>query len=200
MVGDVWSQLEQMGAIDIVLDPVHDPANWPGVMSVVNFEPEHGSVRPEAIFSWDLSPRSLPEIGRMEDGTKRANTIQPFTDDVEPGDQAIDADSIAKYGEYWEQRVWTGVPDTDAVNAFAIEDLLFRKHGQTTLSATPAAARAAQPVQDYDIGDRAPFYASKALRKPIAGQARIYGIPFLIGDDARESVQELLVSADAVSA
>lgn len=197
---EVWSQLEQQGVIDIGLDPVWDPAIRPGVLSVVNFEVEHGAQRNSAIFSWDRSPRSLPQIGRLEDGLKLANTVQYFTGENVAAPVHTDADSISKYGEYWTQRAWPGQNIAAAVEAFAIEELLFRKNGQTVLSATPAAARAAQPIQDYDYGDRAPFYASPGLRKAIAGVARIYGIPFTVGDDGSESVGDLIVSADAVVA
>jgi len=198
-IADVWNQLEQTGAIDIVLDPFFDQA-VPGVLAIVNFKVQHGSERPASIFSWDRSPRSLPSISRMEDGLKLANTIQDYTDDVEPTVPATNSDSATRFGEYVAMRAWVGQLDADAVASFALEELLFRQNGQTTVSASPSAQRAAQPVQDYDIGDRVPVYASERLRKPLASTMRIYGIPFTIDENAYETVTELIVSADAVTA
>lgn len=198
-IAQLWSQLEEMGAIDIVLLPVFDPRVRPGVLAELNLQPEYGSVRPAAIFSWDRSPRSLPDISRLEDGTKRANDVRGYTDDKLAIAPVTDSDSQEKYGEYVEMRQWTGIDDVAPVEFFAAEDLLFRKSGQVTVSATPAAARSAQPVQDFDIGDRVPVYASERLRKPIASRMRIYGIPITLGADNREQVGELIVSADAVA-
>lgn len=195
-IGDAWTQLEETGAIDIVLTPMWDPRGNPGKLWQLSTVPQAGSERNAALFSWDRSPRSLGSISRLEDGTKRANVIQFYDSNGVRVTLATDATSRTKFGPYFAEEAFPQKIADVEVTAFAAFVLALRKDGQEVVQLDPVTQRARQAVQDYDIGDRVPVYASESLRKPIAGISRIYAIPFVIGEGASETVDQLVVSAN----
>jgi hypothetical protein len=133
----------------------------------------------------------------LKDGTVRSNEVQLYAgDNATPVTRQTDATSVAKYGQWWSQQVWTGEDVTVAVEALAQEQLRLRKNGQTIVTVSPSPDQAPVALLEYDVGDRVPVYASKRLRKPLSGYQRVYGIPIQIGDDSLEMIDQLLTSAD----
>jgi hypothetical protein len=199
MVGDAWDELEQTGSLDIILTPIYDPINRPGYLAELSIYTQAGSQRNDAIFSWDKFPRNLAGIGRLKDGTKRANSVAMFTSDGDIAEIASDSDSITAYGVSWATQTWPGQTLTDAVTALAALQLLLRKNGQETVTLQPAAEAGVDPIDDYQEGDELPVYASKRLRKPLAGLQRVWGMTIAPTDDDVETVTGMLVSADGTT-
>jgi len=203
-VGAAWDQLCATNKVHIVLDPVYDPVGHPGICSYFNAYPDIGQVRNAAIFAWDLPSRSLLSVDRIIDGTLRANSIQfYFGQGGPPVDLATDAASIAKYGNYWAQQFWPGFKQAGPVAAMAAQQLLLLRNGSVTYQFAPAPERSPIPFDDYDVGDYAPFYASKKLRAPLqptlvdgawADLPRIRAFTIQIADNQTETVSQLLTS------
>jgi hypothetical protein len=193
MLGDAWAALTEQG-FDIYLDPVYDPANRPGIVAALKIRQTLGSQRNSAIFGWDKSPRSTVAISRLKDGTKMVNKAIYYGSQGVAAAPQINAGSVAKYGQYAEQKTISGQPLPEAVVLIAQGDLQSRKNGGLTLTVDPAPERSGIPLIDYDVGDTVPVYASSQLRYPIAHIQRVYEIPIDIADDGRESVKRLLIS------
>lgn len=192
-VGQAWQQLVATGTMDIVLTPVYDPRNRPGILAELNIYAQAGSNRPGSIFAWNMPSHSLTQISRMINGTRRANYVQFFAGQGGPAvTPQTDATSIATYGEYWAQQFFPLQNVNAAVEALAAEQLLLRKDGQTTVTISPAPERSPEPFLDYYLGDRVPVYASNELREAITGYQRVYGIPVEIDDNGTEMVRQLL--------
>jgi hypothetical protein len=205
-VGAAWDQLCATGKVDIELDPVYDPVGSPGICCTFNAKPVIGVTQNAAIFAWDLPSRSLTDISRVIDGTGRANTIQYyFGQGGPPVSLQVDAASVAKDGEYWEQQFWPGFKEAGPVTAMAARRLALVKDGVRTFTFAPAPERSPIPFDDYMPGDWAPFFASKKLRavlQPalVSGQwtniPRIESFTVDIADNQTETVNPLLVSMD----
>jgi IPT/TIG domain len=202
-LGDAWTQLTNQSDCDIVLTPIYDPTNRPGYLVQANVYNQAGSPRDDAIFAWNMPSRSLVQISRLIDGTLRANVVKFFSGlggsatDGSTIPAQIDVYSIDKFGEYWRQQFFPAQNIADIVKLLAQAELALSKNGRTTVTISPAPERSPIPFDDYFLGDEVPVYASNALRAPLAGYQRIYGIPLNIGDDATESVQQLLTTEPA---
>jgi hypothetical protein len=205
-VGAAWDQLCATGQTDIELDPVYDPVGSPGVCCTFNAKPVIGTVQNAAIFAWDLPSRSLADVSRVTDGTGRENTIQYYLGQGGPPvTQAVDAVSVAKYGEYWAQQFWPGFKQAGPVTAMAARRLALVKDGMQTFTFAPAPERAPIPFDDYMVGDWAPFFASKKLRAPLGPTLasgvwtnipRIEAFTLDIADNQTETVSQLLTALD----
>lgn len=206
-VGEAWQALADAGYLDIVLTPIWDPINRPGICCEVNIYQIAGTRRNGAIFGWDKAPRSLTSIDRLDDGSQRENDIQPYLQEGIPGAEVIDAASIAKYGTFWAGPTYPGVTTFSELAALSETDVLLKADGSETIRVSPAPERAPVPFVEYFLGDSVPVYASKRFRKAITAGVvtsgghwsnlqRIYSIPIDIGDDNVETVRALEFSAD----
>lgn len=214
-LGQALQDLCAQGFMDIVLRPIFDPVNRPGILAVVDIYNQYppaggaGDYRYGAVFAWDKPSRSLVGITDVIDGTLRANDIQYF---YEMGGNtiaadAIDLDSIRTFGEYKVQQFFPQQALEPGVNYLAFEELNLRSTFKQTVTLDPAPERAPQPFVDYAVGDRVPVYASNRLRQsipppgPIFGQlplvptawVRVFGIPIDIDDNGVETVRELIL-------
>lgn len=199
-VGEAWQQLTNQNDCDIILRAIYDPINRPGYLVEGSIYAQAGADRDDAIMAWNMPSRSLVQISRMQDGTLRANKVKFFAGQggLAPSGSGIpvqtDAPSVAKYGEYWRQQFFPSQNVAGIVTLLAQAEVALSKDGRETVTISPAPERSPHPFDDYFLGDRVPVYASSALRAPLAGYQRIYGIPLQIGDDATEQVQQLLTS------
>lgn len=196
-VGEAWDWLEEHAYMDITCQPIYDPVDRPGYLSDLTIEAEKGSTRHGAIFAWDMGPRSVTAITRLEDGTKLANTV--ITDGGQGGGSATgsatDAGSVTTFGNYVAQSIQVDTTDTDVLDNLAAIELVFRKEPPETVAITPAVGRSPIPIVDYDVGDRVPVWASSRFRKPINGDdspTRVRGIHIDIADDGFEDVGQLI--------
>ncbi len=214
MVGDALTQLVQTGACDVLLIPIWDPGNRPGICCEVNVFKLAGSQHPEAVFSWDKPGRSLVGLNRLEDGEKIANHPQFYAGQggkpVTVPTSSAGAASLAKYGSYWAQDFFPGLDAVPTVvEVLAASRLQLQNRGLQTITMDPAPEFAPLLFDEYFLGDQVPVYASRRFRKPIfptlssTGESwvdfhRIYQIPVAIPDDAPEQVTGLLMASPFV--
>lgn len=196
-VGEAWDWLEEKGYMDITLDPIYDPVGRPGYLSDLTIEAEKGATRRNAIFAWDMGPRSVTAITRLEDGVKLANNVvaRGGAGGAEASVVATDAGSIATFGNHFGLQIQVDTVNTDALDKLAAVELLFRKEPPETVAITPAVGRSPIPLQAYDVGDRVPVWASPRFRKPINGDdspSRVRGIHLDVADDGYEDVGQLI--------
>jgi len=193
-VGQALKDMCDTGYVDIVLEPIYDPANRPGILcqlsiyaqSVVNGEITKlgaGSYNYAAQFAWDRPGRSLVGFDDLFDGTGRANHIQYYTGSGGPSITAAnDAASIAKYGEYWAQSQSffpaVSAAEIDSVKAIARMQLALRKTFKQTLTVNPAPERSPDPFVDYYLGDGVPVFIGRPQQDdpstaPVVGVYRL---------------------------
>jgi hypothetical protein len=218
-VGEAWKQICDTSAVDIALRPVYDPLHRPGYLAELAIHRTLGQERPGAIMAWDLPPRSLLSLDRLEDGSQRVNIAQFLTQGGVPV-QPPAIDGVAPltepgqpsqhwFGEYWGTQTQTGQAQVNATTgiiwALMNEEVKVRKWRSTTIRLDPAPARAPIPLSEYNLGDQVPIYASKRLRRQIPDPTlsgfvvptgRIYKIPIVLTDDSVETVQQMEFSAD----
>lgn len=78
-VGEAWKQICDTSVVDLALRPIYDPVNRPGYLAELAIHTILGQNRDSAVMAWDLPPRSLLTIDRVEDGTQRVNIAQFLT-------------------------------------------------------------------------------------------------------------------------
>lgn len=206
MVAEIWSQLEDAGNLDIVLDPIYDPVNRPGYAFELSIYSLSGDEKPAAIFGWDRLNHCVDQMTRMHDGTPGAffDKVQYYAGQGGPPVPAlgplINGAAVAAFGSYWAQQFFPQMTDVDptgaAVLALAEQALDLAKQGRRTLTMGVQPSRAPIPLIDYKLGDRVPVFASKRLRNTVAGYQRVQGIPIGIEDDGTETITALLCSPD----
>lgn len=196
-VGEAWTQLCDTNSMDIILTPIYDPENRPGKLVELNIYQQAGTRRHGAIFAWDRPSRSLVGVDRLHDGTKRANRVQYFVPNNIAVPPVFDSVSVDKYGPYEGQTVFPVQAATVAVEGLEAADIIVRANGEETIRVDPVPERSPVPFIEYFLGDSVPVYASKRLRKPLAGYYRVYEIPLEISDDSLETVSQLEFSLDS---
>ena len=179
-LGQALLDLVATGYLDIVLDPIYDPTNRPGILCSVNIYKQDvttstlgaGTFNYNAIFSWDRPGRSLVGVDNLFDGTGRANYVQFYSGQGGPPVAAqSDANTIALYGEYWAQQFFPATNENlPAGVALAAEQLALRTRYKQTLTVHPAPERGPEPFVDYYLGDAVPDYASDNLRQSLPPQ------------------------------
>lgn len=212
-VGEAWTQIVEAGLAEIVLDPLYDPRGFyasAGPIALLNIYRIAGSVRNEAVFSWDMPGRSLLGLNRLNDGAAMGNVAQFYAGAAgTPVPRQSDPASIAKYGAYWLQEDWSGGVNSPAgALLMAIVRLALHQRGKKTISMTPSSEFGPRVFDEYFLGDRVPLWATHAFRAPIAPVLntsgtewlentlhRIYAIPIEIPDDAPEIVGDLLMQS-----
>lgn len=215
-VGEAWTQITDTGVIDIVLDPVYEPAS--GFLAILNVYNLAGSPKPAAIFSWDRFPNTLVGVDRVYDGTQMETVGQYYAGST-AADQATDLAAITKYGQYWAQKSFPAPASLSAVALVALADVALRSKGKRTLTVdlSPASVDfdspqpSLSPWEDYFLGDQVPVWAGRptvgggcSIREPITpgvssggewtDPQRIYAIPISLDDDQEETVTQLLMT------
>jgi hypothetical protein len=166
-VGAALQQLCALGGMDIIMDPVYDPVGLPGICVIMNVYIQAGSVRPDAVFSWDRG-RAVQGISNLTDGDLMANTVQFFNGQGGPPvTPAFDSDSEAQFGWWETQQFFPAQIQRVAVEAMAEFQLGLRKQGKRTVTVTPQSLIAPIPLLEYGLGDEVPVYATSRLRQPI---------------------------------
>ena len=205
MLGQAMTDLTATGYLDIILRPIYDPVNRPGILCALEIYSQStlannygaGSLQYDCIFAWDRPGRSLTGIDNLYDGVGRANYIQFYTGQGGPPvPAAYSPSAISTYGEYWSQQFHPAQPNAvPAVLELAKAQVVLRANFKETLTINPSPERALQPFRDYYLGDGVPVYASTNLRQqlglPQAWQ-RIFGIPVEIDDNGTEMVRQLI--------
>lgn len=196
-VAEAWRQLVETGEVDLILRPIYDPINRPGILCELDVYAEAGETRFDAVFGWDQGPRSLVGTNRTKDGTQRANRIQLYQDQGgDPVTLQSDATSIARYGNYWYQQFYPVQTQDIPVESLAALMLQLRADGKTVVTVNPAPERSPSPFTEYYLGDTVPIYASSKFRREMSGFQRIYGIPVDIDDNGVETVRELITTIE----
>jgi hypothetical protein len=200
MLADAAAAIIATGSLDVLITPIFDPVNRPGYLAEGSIVALAGAERTGAVFAWDLPPNSLVGLSRLDDGTPGSliNVAQGFLGQGGPPvTRQTDSGSIMEFGEMWLQSFWPGQKVGPAVESLMQLAILLAKNGKRVVTLTPAPERGPVPLDAYELGDRVPVYTSSRFRDPIAGDLlRVNGIPFVIGDDGIENVQQLLTSAD----
>ena len=203
-VGDALSKLCESGMCDIILEPVYD-INRPGIVAQMSvYMPPAGSHRNSMIMAWDKPSRSLTGIDALYDGASIVNRTKYSQNQGPPVDLLDNLPSVAKYGSYWEQTMFTG--DKSLLNVLFVmqSELILRGSGKTTYKVNPVPGRSPIPFVEYGLGDQLPVYASSKMRQEIgptlttgqwAQMSRVYGITVTLSDDETEQV-ELTLSKD----
>lgn len=198
-VGEFWDDLVATGTMDIVLRPVYDPINRPGVTSEISIYSRAGVFRPGAVMAWDKPGRSLVGVNRLVDGTQRANIVRFSRGQGGPVDVLVDDPD--SQNTYWDYQIQQWFPDKASVGQVVgigeaqLED---RKDGQQTITVSPASERSASPLLEYEPGDGVPVYSSSAMREALSGAFRVHEIPIDISDNGTESVRSMLVTVEEI--
>jgi hypothetical protein len=203
MVGEVWSELTDMGNCDIVLTPIYDPANRPGYTHELNVYNLAGEEKSAVVFAWDRFMRQVSKIQRQHDGTPGnfINVVQYFAGSGGgfPVPLQTNDPSIAVFLEYWSQQFFPAQPigDGSAVIALASQALSMAKQGKRTMVLSPSPIRSPIPFLEYGLGDRVAVYTTDRLRVESTGYTqRVQAIPIEIDDDGVSHVNGLLCSPD----
>lgn len=169
-VGQAWDDLVATGSLDIVLTPIYDPVNRPGVCSELSIFSQAGHNRFNAVFGWDTFTHSLTELTREQDGKSRANVENWYagTGGIQVNvDTDPDPVSVAKYGAYWQQTFRTDNPVKSSVALMARAQLQLEKNGRETITLQPAPERGPFPFTEWYLGDCVFPYATAKFRKAI---------------------------------
>jgi hypothetical protein len=205
-VGEALKMLCDTGTMDIVIDPVYDPEDRPGIVGVLSIYEQAGATRHNAVFAWDKPGRSLVNLSRLIDGTQLANKVQFFAGQGGPAVPVqTSSDSISRYGQYWAQQFFPGKNIPALVELLALAQLRQRQAGNRTVSFAAAPERSPIPFQEFDIGDYVPVWASRRFRDPMApnlddppeGYQRVTTMPLEITDDGVEELRGVLVQTDS---
>ncbi len=169
-VGEVWTRCCATGMMDIILLPIFDPLNRPGMLSELHIYKEAGTTRHNAVFGWSIGPHNVTELSRLVDGTQMANTVTMISGDGDSATQ-IDTDSQTDYGKYYSQQVISDATsgEHNLLNKLAFEELVKRTHGVITVEFQPAPEYSPLPLRDYFVGDWVPLWSDNRLREPITG-------------------------------
>lgn len=195
-IGEAFDALIETGTLDIVLDPVYDPTNRPGITHELSVYAVAGSPRYEAVFAWDKPSRSLVELDADYDGNERANQVQYYAGQGGPPvPLQTDGASTALFGESWAQQFFPGQTKASAVEKMAYRQLQLRSRGLRTFTLSPAPERSPVPFLDFNLGDTVPVYASNRLRQPVGEMLRVEAIPLVLDDSQMEAPQAMLLSA-----
>lgn len=196
-LAEALDQIVATGTLDIVLDPIYDPLNRPGIIAELNVYATAGTTRYDSSFGWDKFPRSVVRLDRETDGRERANRIQFYAGQGGPAvPLQSNLASSAIFGEYWMQQFFPGIDEAGPVEAMAALQLRLRKLGLVTYALSPAPERAPVPFSGYDIGDYVPVYNSDRLREASYTLKRVYSIPLVIGNDQMEAPSNVVVADD----
>jgi hypothetical protein len=191
-VGEAWDQLVETGTLDILLTPIFDPRQRPGMLVDMTVVPQAGSIRDEAVLGWDTYSRNLTRINRKIDGTARADTVKYFTGVGGPSvPPETDAAMIALYGPYWTLQSFPS-RTAKAVIAFAQLELALRSAGVTTVIVEPTPSRMPFLFTEFWLGDTVPETATDKLRAVLAGYQRIYGVRVTVDENSLEQVPQLM--------
>jgi len=196
-VGEALDQLVATGTMDVIMEPIYDPFDHPGIVCTLNIFETAGSIRRDAIFAWDKQGRNLVDLNRQDDGRERANKLQYYIGQGGPPVPLVsDAASVTKYGTYWEQQFFPANENSDVVEGFANTQRRLRRMGLITYSLSPAPERAPVPITGYYIGDYVSVHASDRLRESVETLKRVYSIPLSIGDDQMEAPAGVIIGDD----
>lgn len=173
-VGAALTQMVQAGYCDIIMTPVWDPINQPGILNQLNFYCFAGAQKPGAWFGWDKPGRSLVGMNRMQDGTQLGNVGIGYAGSSGPSvpvfgpATAVVAPSVEEYGPYW---FMTTYPTELATNTLVIQliagQALLLQNGLQSLTLDIAPEMAPRPFIDYNLADLVPVMASSNFRLPI---------------------------------
>lgn len=209
-VGEAFDQLVEAGYCEIILQPIYDPRNRPGLIVELNVYQTAGEVRANAIMAWDKPSRSLVGLDRLyaEPANKIAYRISSGTDTTDPDSVPIqtNAASVARYGELWAQKTISAPANArPMVTTLAATELFLRARGKQTITARPVPLRSPIPFFDYTLGDQLPVWASRRFREPVGptlasgewvGLQRVWGIKISLANDGLETVDQLLLSKE----
>ena len=183
-VGQALQDICASGACDIIMEPIYDPVNRPGLLCQMSVytqgSPGNGAgvFNYNAIFAWDRPGRSAVGVDNLYDGSSRANHILYYYGQGGPPIAAFssaqfrDAVSIATYGEFAISRFFPGQDIGGGVKSLAAQQLDLRANFKQTLTVNPAPERSPEPFVDYYLGDRVPVYVSSNMRQPLPGAAQ----------------------------
>lgn len=207
-LGAALQALADTGSLDIVLTPIYDLVNRPGLISEVSIFKQAGSKQNGAIFGWDLMPHSLSALDLLHDGTQQANRVVQFTakGNAAGTTQQPAVDTAPTFGQYWLQQNLQGATSLFGAELLALAQAELRRAGKDTLTFDPTPERSPVPWNEYFVGDEVPVYASRARfgEDVNAGVVdshghwtklqRIYTLPIDIGDDQVETVTQILTT------
>ena len=194
-IGEMLDELEETGTLDLVIRPIWDPENRPGMTGELSIYVSSGSPKYDAVFGYDCWPKSLVGLDRLTDGLERVNHIQfNAGQGGAPVDPYEDAASLARFGRYFSQQFFPGQVSVPAVEAMARRVLSLEAQGQRTYALSPAAERAPIPFEEYFRDDTVRVCARGAFREELDEMLRVESLPLVIDDDQLERVAGLLVS------
>jgi hypothetical protein len=187
--------------IDIVFEPIYDPADRPGFTSQISIYNLAGSDAPKVQMAWSRFQRSATTADREHDGTPGAfaNVAQFVAGSGNALGLAPILDnpaSVAKYGGYWLQKFYPGQFLEQVVENLAVQALQLQKQGKRTFLVDVDPLRAGMPFRDYAIGDRIGIWSPDDQRVAASGLQRVQTVPLHIGPDGVCTVSQLLTSPD----
>lgn len=111
-----------------------------------------GSVKNDALFSYNIGPNNISSISRMIDGARVANqsiAVGRYSTAI-----SNDNDSISKYGLFSELQQLNDVSNADVLKAYATVETTFRARPVEIITFSPLSGEDVPSIFfDYDIGD-----------------------------------------------
>lgn len=193
-IGEGFDNLCARGVVDIVIDPIYDPVNRPGIVGELSIYNLVGDLKPEAIFAWDKPSRSTVEISRNINGNERANNIRLHAGQggaSEVVSTVVSTPSVVRFGEYWQTQFYVAENQEESISEYA-QQLLdqFAEHAKT-VTVTVAPERCPDPFLEWFVGDLVRVFASKKFRSIQEGFQRAIAFELAIGNTALETVTNL---------
>jgi hypothetical protein len=202
MIFDLLTTVTDTGVVDVVLEPLDGTA---GKLAVLNAVDTWGEDRTASVsFDYATGDYSVAEARRIVDMDDMANKLWMYLGpkiDIQHWRGNItghDAASTAKYGVYMDIHIYDSGQENASRDLFQqlwATELQLRKVPAELLYVTPQTGRAADPFDDYGIGDLVTLNLGDVFGPPITGVQRIYGFDCDVDADGVERVSELIVSA-----
>lgn len=178
---------------DLVETPV-DKTNG-GLVTLVPVE-NAGVDRPQAVFAWQVPPRTLKGITRLEDGNETVNVLVAIGADDGKGDAVRytyrDQASVNDIGEFWDTQTWSFAKDAATLAALAAAYVKKRTQGLFTYSVKPQRG-SPMAFDDFGKSDTVRVWSSWRLRNGFRMSMKVNGWDIELDDEDHEILTSVYV-------
>jgi hypothetical protein len=195
-VGQALIDLTNTMTLDLTFQPVD---RTDGILVSMGAVSQRGVDRPGVIFGYDAIPHSALGFNRTMSMDDFANDITLYSSQKALSAHRTAAASINTYGAYEDAQVLTEITAQDFLNTIADTEIQLRKAPRDLLAIKPVPERSPSWQADWNIGDRVNVEWASSTGAAGSGYQRIYGFRMNIDDQGFETIDELIVSADAES-
>jgi hypothetical protein len=176
-----------------------------GILAVMSAYSRLGATRQDVIFGWNVDPRNVKAIKRIQDGEQIANLLLGIGAGQQQADAILseqtNAVSRSIYGVYEDVDEFGDVTNQTFLDALVQEEVAFRAKPRELVEVTPAQNAPPPWIDDDGIttwreGDSFYVYASESLRSGFAGLQRCYGFDLDISAEGVETVEKIYTAPE----